>query len=163
MNGLKTLIGNWWSSISPREQKLVMIGSVLLLLGMVYWGLVQPMAERASNAAARIQSEKQLLSWVEDKADEIVSLRKAGGKSASSLPLNQAVSSTTKRFGIELVRVQARSEELQVWISPVEFNKFVDWVAFLQETHGVSVVFLDLDKGEQPGMIEVQRLQFKKG
>lgn len=162
MNKLLALLQGWWSSITPREQKLVVLGSMLLVVGTLYWGVVQPVVERAQSAQMRIQSEKQLLDWVENRADEIVALRKAGGKSVSAQPLNQAISSTAKRFGIELVRVQARGEEYQVWISPVAFNTFVDWIAFLQESHGVGVVFLDLDKAETQGVIEVQRLQFSK-
>ncbi len=163
MNKLIASLQGWWSSITPREQKLMTLGTILLVVGGLYWGIVQPVSERAQNAQMRIQSEKQLLAWVENRADDIIALRQAGGKSVSSLPLNQAISSTATRFDIELVRVQARGEEYQVWISPVAFNKFVDWIAFLQESHGVGVVFLDLDRSNTQGMVEVKRLQFSKG
>ncbi|WP_196369085.1 type II secretion system protein GspM, partial [Vibrio harveyi] len=68
----------WWSSISQREQRLVMGGSIIAVLGIIYWGLLQPMNQRAELAQSRIQSEKQLLTWVQDKADDITALRKSG-------------------------------------------------------------------------------------
>ena len=43
------------------------------------------------------------------------------------------------------------------------FNKFMAWLAFLQEDYGIGVVFLDLDKGEKEGLIEVNRLQLSRG
>ena len=111
----------------------------------------------------RIQSEKQLLSWVKDKADQIRQSQGQGGRAVSSLPINQAVSSSVGRFKVELIRVQPRGEQFQVWVAPMPFNQFLNWITFLQETHGIKVVFLDIDKGNQDGMIEVNRLQLGRG
>lgn len=153
----------WWLSISIREQRLVMVCSLLMVLGGLYWGIVQPVAERANTAQMRIQSEKQLLSWVKNKADEISQNQGQGGSAVSNMPINQAVSSSVSRFKVELIRVQPRGEQFQVWVSPMPFNQFMNWITFLQEAHGISVEFLDIDKADQDGMIEVRRLQLSRG
>lgn len=163
MNNLLASLQTWWQSISQREQRLMVACTMLVLVGGLYWGIVQPVANRADNAQMRIQSEKQLLTWVKDKADEIAVLKGHGGKSVSGLPINQAVSSSVKRFKVELIRVQPRGDEFQVWVAPMPFNQFMNWVTFLQETYGIGVVFLDLDKGDQEGMVEINRLQFGRG
>lgn len=163
MNNLIAPLQMWWQSISQREQRLVVAGSLLLIVGALYWGVIQPVSARAEAAQMRIQSEKQLLSWVKDKADEISQLKGQGGKSVSNLPINQAVSSSVGRFNIELVRVQPRGEEFQVWVAPMPFNQFMSWVTFLQDTYGIGVVFLDVDKGDKEGLIEINRLQFGRG
>ncbi|EEX95118.1 general secretion pathway protein M [Vibrio orientalis CIP 102891 = ATCC 33934] len=163
MNNLLASLQTWWQSISQREQRLMVACTMLVLVGGLYWGIVQPVANRADNALMRIQSEKQLLTWVKDKADEIAVLKGQGGKSVSGLPINQAVSSSVKRFKVELIRVQPRGDEFQVWVAPMPFNQFMNWVTFLQETYGIGVVFLDLDKGDQEGMVEINRLQFGRG
>lgn len=163
MKQLINTLQQWWLSISQREQRLVVVCGLLLLVGGLYWGIVQPVSERAAEAQVRIQSEKQLLSWVKDKADEISQLRGQGGQPVSSLPINQAVSSSVGRFNVELIRVQPRGEAFQVWVAPMPFNQFVNWLAFLQETHGIGVQFLDIDKAERDGMVEINRLQFGRG
>jgi general secretion pathway protein M len=43
------------------------------------------------------------------------------------------------------------------------FNQFVSWIAYLQDSYGIEVVFLDIDKGDQDGLIEVNRLQLSRG
>ena len=155
---------NWWMSISVREQRSVVACALVLVLGGLYWGIVQPVSDRVDNAQMRLQSEKQLLSWVKDQADEISQFRgQSGGKSVSSLPINQAISSSVGQFNVELIRVQPRGEEFQVWISPMPFNQFIRWLSFLQETHGIGVVFLDMDKAERDGMVEINRLQLSRG
>ncbi len=152
----------WWTSISQREQRLVVGCSILLVVGIIYWGLIQPLSQRAELAQSRIQSEKQLLAWVTNKANEVVELRGNGGISASQ-PLNQSVPASMRRFKIELIRVQPRGEMLQVWIKPLPFNQFVDWLTYLKEKQGVEVEFMDIDRSDSPGVIDVNRLQFKRG
>lgn len=163
MSALLISIQSWWRQISGREQRLVIVCAILLVFGGLYWGVIQPVLQRADAAQQSIQREKQLLTWVEDKADEIISLRAQTGQVVSRTPLNQAVSSSARRFNIELIRVQPRGEQLQVWISPLPFNRFAEWMAFLQDTQGITATFLDIDKGSQNGVIEIKRLQFTKG
>ncbi|MDN3608554.1 type II secretion system protein M [Vibrio ostreicida] len=163
---MKPLIASfqrWWLKASQREQRLLIACSVLLGMGLVYWGLVQPFSQRAEMATTRLQDEQKLLNWVKVKANNISDLRSQGGVTSSNLPINQAISSSASRFGAELVRVQPRGEELQVWIKPIPFNRFVGWMTFLKEKHGVSVTFMDIDKGDQAGTVEIKRLQFVKG
>lgn len=121
------------------------------------------MNQRTELAQSRIQSEKQLLTWVQDKADDITALRKSGGVSFSNQPLNQVVSSSARRYKVELIRVQPRNDSVQVWIKPLAFNQMVDWLRYLKEQQGIEVEFLDIDRTEQAGMIDVNRLQFKRG
>ncbi len=163
---MKNLIAQaqtWWSSISQREQRMMIGCAALVIVGLIYWGILQPISQRAELAQSRIQSEKQLLSWVQNKADDITALRKSGGVSYSNQPLNQVVSSSARRFKVELIRVQPRNESVQVWIKPLAFNQLVDWLRHLKEQQGIEVEFLDIDRTEQAGMIDVNRLQFKRG
>ncbi len=157
------LAKNWWSSITQREQRLVICGGILLLLGVLYWGIWQPVAQQAQQAELNAASEKQLLSWVKDQADTISQLRAQGGKSFSNQPLNQVISSSARRFDVELIRVQPRGDMMQVWVQPMPFNRLVDWIVYLRTEQGVNAMFVDLDKGDKEGMVDVKRLQFIKG
>lgn len=163
MNNLLTSLQAWWLSISQREQRLVVACGLVVVLGGVYWGIVQPITDRANSAQLHIQSEKQLLTWVQNKGDEISALKANGGVTVSSMPINQAVSSSVKKFNVELIRVQPRDDQFQVWISPMPFNQFVSWLAYLQDSYGIEVVFLDIDKGDQDGVVKVNRLQLGRG
>ncbi|ANS84115.1 Type II secretion system protein M [Vibrio scophthalmi] len=163
MNKLLASLQVWWLRITPREQRLVMVGGVALIIGILFWGIYQPMVQRAELAQNQLRTEKQLLSWVQNKADDIVALRGNGARALSPLPFNQAVSSSARRFNIELVRVQPRGEEMQVWVQPLPFNKLVSWLEYLQQNHGVEAQFLDIDKNERVGVVDVKRLQLSKG
>ncbi|OAN19218.1 general secretion pathway protein GspM [Photobacterium jeanii] len=155
----------WWKALSLREQRLMMGAGGALLLAILYWGLWQPLAQRADMAQQRINSERQLLSWVSNKANDIISLRgsSSAGAGISDKGLNQVVNETTTRFRIELIRMQPRSEAVQVWVKPVPFNTLVNWLAFLRDEHGIEAQFLDITKADQNGVVEVNRLQLGRG
>jgi general secretion pathway protein M len=155
----------WWQSISQREQRLMGGCAVFFTAFIIYWGGIVPLNERSDAAQARITTEKQLLDWVTNSANTITSLRGASGGSVnvSGQPLNQVVSSTTRRYRIELIRMQPRSDSLQVWVQPVPFNQLVSWLADLREQHGIDVEFLDITRTEVTGQVEVNQLQLKRG
>ncbi|MGF1698084.1 type II secretion system protein M [Vibrio kyushuensis] len=163
MDKLVTSFKLWWQSISLREQRLVLICSGLLIVGIGYWGILEPLNQRSIQANNRINSEKQLLNWVQSKADEIVQLRAKSGLATTTQPLNQVISSSANRFKVELIRIQPRDDMFQVWVQPLEFNQFLGWITYLKEQQGVDVEHLDIARTDQPGVVDVKRLQFKRG
>lgn len=154
----------WWQSISPRERVLVAGGSVALLVALIYWGGFKPLNDRAALAQNRINAERSLLTWVQKKADTIVTLR--GGASSTSQatirPMNQVIPSSTRQFKIDLIRMQPRGEEMQVWVKPLPFNSLVNWLAYLRDSQGIHAQFLDINKTDVEGMVEVNRLQLSR-
>lgn len=163
MKNLLNPVQIWWSTISQREQRLMLICGAVLLLGLIFWGVVQPLQQRSENARNRIQSEQQLLQWVKSTADDIVTLRRQGGVVRTNQPFNQVIASSTRDFNIELIRVQPRGEMMQVWVQPLPFSQLVSWINYLREKQGIDVEFMDLDRGAAPGLVEVKRLQLKRG
>jgi len=50
-----------------------------------------------------------------------------------------------------------------VWVQPLPFNQLVSWIEYMQTHHGIEVLFLDIDKSNRAGVVEVKRLQLRKG
>lgn len=163
MKELFAPVQTWWRSVTPREQRMVLAMGALTVLAIAYWGIWQPLHERAAAAKARVQTEKQLLNWVSDNANDIMTLRANGGAEISTQPLNQVITNSAREFNIELIRVQPRGDILQVWIQPLPFAQLVAWIAYLQERQGVSVDAMDIDRGKVNGVVDVKRLQLKRG
>lgn len=160
-----TPLSTWWNSISLRERRLVLACAGLLVLGFLYWGIFQPLSQRSEDAQLRLSSEKQLLSWVTHSADSIVELRSKTGTQSfdREQPLNQVIASTAQRFKVELIRMQPRDDMLQVWVQPLAFNNLINWIAELRDKYGLKVQFLDINRADKSGVVEVNRLQFSRG
>ncbi|WP_070968232.1 type II secretion system protein M [Vibrio sonorensis] len=163
MKALKEQFLSWWLGLTMRERNLLTAGGVVLLVSSLYWGIVAPLQERAQQAETQLQAEKRLLTWVSESAQRISSLRATSGAPVATKPLNQLIPESTRRFHIDLIRIQPRGEEFQVWVKATPFNQFVDWITYLEEQHGVQVVFMDLVRTERDGMVEVKRLQLSQG
>ncbi|PKF51404.1 type II secretion system protein M [Enterovibrio nigricans] len=155
----------YWQHLSRREQRLLTVAMVALVLASLYWGVISPLQARAELAKQQLANEKSLLTWVNSKGAEIEALRSVSGSGGqvSALPLNQSVTSSVKRFNLEILRLQPQREELQVWLKPMPFNSLLRWLDFLSKTHGVEVKFIDLGKTDTQGMVEVKRLQLGRG
>ncbi|WP_087023291.1 type II secretion system protein M [Thaumasiovibrio subtropicus] len=150
----------WWSSISEREQRLVLGMGLVLVVGILYWGIWQPVTERATSAENNVSSQRNQLTWVQEKANQIIANRGQGGASTfSDKGLSQVVNETARRYKVSVIRMQPRNEELQVWIQPLAYNDLLNWLAHLREVHGIDAQFLDINRGERNGLIEVNRLQ----
>ncbi|MDV7104155.1 type II secretion system protein M [Vibrio sp. TH_r3] len=154
---------SWWKSISQREQRMLVVCSLAIVLSTIYWGIIQPMSERAAAAQVRISTERQLLNWVSESADRIVALRGSNGIRLSSDPFNQVISKSAKTYKIELIRIQPRDDMLQVWLKPVAFDQFIHWLTYLRQQQGVQVEFMEISNSDSSGIIEVKRLQLKRG
>jgi general secretion pathway protein M len=133
------------------------------LVGSVYAGLIQPLQQQRAMAVSKLNAEQNLYNWVVSEANKIIGLRGHGGLVSSDKPLNQLITNSTRQFGIRLIRIQPISQTFQVWIEPLSFNQFIDWLTFLQEKYGIQVNVMDIERGKQEGMIEVKRLQLKRG
>ncbi|UJF19450.1 type II secretion system protein M [Vibrio sp. SS-MA-C1-2] len=153
----------WWLALSLREKRLVIIAAVALSIATLYWGVLQPLQQREQLAQSRVQSEKQLYSWTEQQVQKIINLggvKKGTVKSTGSF--NSIVTQSLGRYKLELVRLQPRGDKLDVWVKPAPFNQLLQWLDNLQQ-QGISVNFIDLDRSEVSGMVEVKRLQLGRG
>jgi general secretion pathway protein M len=51
---------------------------------------------------------------------------------------------------------------VQVWVQPLSFNKLMNWLLYLRQEQGIDVAFFDINETDNPGIVEVKRLQFKR-
>ncbi|KUI97056.1 type II secretion system protein GspM [Vibrio sp. MEBiC08052] len=154
----------WWKTLSSREQRLLLVTISFSVLALLYGGIVRPIQEQRVLAQNKLTAEKNLYAWVTDKADVLTQLRKRGnGPVSSDEPMNQAVAGSTGKFGVRLIRMQPKGEGLQIWVEPIAFNQFIDWLAFLRQQYGIQVMMMDIDRAEKNGMIDIKRLELVRG
>ena len=149
----------WWKSISEREQKLFVVSAVVVLLAIVYWGIYQPLKNQLAESQKQLQRAEQTLDWVQNKATVLV---KAGANKRKTavrqLSLTQIVNKSAKQHGITFSRIVNKKQQIEVWISDVEFNRFLNWLTRLNNDHGIEVINTDFTKIDKVGRIKINRL-----
>lgn len=152
-----------WLGLTRRERGLVVLGSSVLIITLLVWGIFMPLQQRITVAQSRLQAEQQLLEWTQKKADRIASLRANGGASVrTKQALIPTLSSSAQRYQVNLLRMQPNGERVQVWLEPLAFDQLLRWTEHLQDEFGIHVEQLDMVRTEQEGVVEVKRLQLAR-
>jgi len=153
MEQLKT----WWEGISPREQLLTMISAVVIAIAILYWGIWSPLTDQLNNSKAQLMRVEKTLAWTQEKAT--VLLQADTGKApVRGRNLTQVLNSSARQDNITFSRIVNKKDQIEVWITEVEFNAFVKWLANLSNQHGIAVLNADLAKTDRAGYIKVNRL-----
>ena len=149
----------WWASLSDREQQLSLLSGAFLLLALLYWGAWKPLADRLQESEKQLSRAEQTLTWVENKASLLV---KAGvGKQKNNtqqLTLIQIVNSSAGQYGINFSRIVNKNEQIEVWITEVEFDLLLRWLTALNNQYFVSVLTTDISRVDPQGHVKVNRL-----
>jgi general secretion pathway protein M len=148
--------------LSSREQRLVIISAVLVLVAIFYWGIWSPLSMSLERNQTAVNNQTELLEWVQKNANRAVQLRNGGdnkAKFSGSLP--QVVNQSANRMKIAISRMQPQDEELQVWIDQAPFNDVLSWLQSLEKT-GVNILDIDIAESDLPGQVKIRRLKLGK-
>lgn len=153
---MKSHIWRWWYGLAAREQRLLLLAGPLLLLGVFYWGLWQPLHQaKQHNEIALQQLERQRVSFLQ----AIPTLQQAAaGPERSGGSLAQIVSNSARSFNIRVSRMQPQNEQLQLVLEDLAFEQLLPWLHQLQYQNGVRLVNLDVAVTDRPGVVRVRRM-----
>ncbi|MFT6925374.1 MAG: general secretion pathway protein M [Psychromonas sp.] len=150
---------SWWESISEKEQQLSLVAAFLLLIAIIYWGIWQPLSTGLEHSQNQLQRSQQILFSTKQRATLLVSAG-VGQQSAVSQNQNvtQIVNISARQKGIIFSRIINRNEQVEVQISDVEFDLFINWLSELSAQYSMSVINADISPAGTEGYIKVNRL-----
>jgi len=153
MDQLKT----WWENISPREQLLTMISAVVMLIAILYWGIWTPLTDQLNSSKAQLIRAEKTLTWTQEKATILLQADTVKPP-LTGRNLTQILNRSARQDNITFSRIVNKKDQIEVWITEVEFDLFVQWLANLSNQHGIKVLNADVAKTERAGYIKVNRL-----
>ncbi|MFQ3196361.1 MAG: general secretion pathway protein M [Paraglaciecola sp.] len=151
-----------YSQLTEREQRLVLLSMVVMVIGLFYWLVWAPMNHSIATNHKAVEQQQQLLNWVQKNAVRAIQLRSAKGVATNfkgSLP--QAVNQTAAQLDIAISRMQPQGEELQVWVDQAPFNDVLSWLQSLEQM-GIIILDLDIAEADVVGHIKIRRLKLGK-
>lgn len=152
----------WWQQLNTREQRLVLLLSVFVVIFVIYAYVWQPLNDNIEKSKKSIKRKQDLLTWVQENTTRYQQAQQNGSTNTRE-SLSSIVNRTSKMNNINIDRMQPQGDDLQVWIDEISFNQLLSWLATLSQSHGLKVKSIDLNKAEQQGVVEVRRLQLGKG
>ena len=152
---MKQQVLNWWAGLQTREQRLVTGAAIVLLIGIFYWLVWQPLHQGQTMAQQKVQAAQRQLAQLQQLVPQLQSATPAVSRSGS---LAQVISNSARSGSISVSRMQPQNEQLTLVLDDVSFERLLAWLHALQYQHGVKLVSLDVASAEKPGIVRVRRM-----
>lgn len=156
-----------FEALQPREQLIVAVGGVVVLLAVIYLGLWQPFVLARTHRAEELESARTLASRIEQIGALAQVVHPAGGAPVvgPEVSLLSAVDQASKDgiLGKPLSRINPDGEnQVRVWIDDVPFDAVLRWMDDLQTRYAVRIDNVAIERRPAPGVVSV-RLSLKRG
>lgn len=155
-------INQWLSSKNPQERIALIAGvttPVLLLTYLLFW---LPFAQEIDKQSHQLKDRQENLAWMQKAASEVMQLR---GDGSTTTPTNSnealftLIDRTAKKYrlrqAIKRLKPQG-SDRVQIWIEQASFDGIIKWLGILQARHTVSIISLNIDRQEKPGLVNAR-------
>ena len=154
----------WFDGLEPRERQLLIAGASLLLIMLLYLLVWEPLVNKTQALQQSNQSNQELISWMEQSAEEVAQLQakiNASGPSgkAKGQSLLGTIDRTAKqgKLGKAVKRVQPDGKtKARVWLENASFNDMVKWLEGLQRKQGIRIVTTVIEKQDEAGLVNAR-------
>ena len=153
---------DWWMSLRPREQLILIVGSGALLIALIFLMVIEPFLEQSAMLSKRIEAKHQDLTWMQQakKEIEILGGTSNGGKPGrSKQSLLSVIDNSARRNRIRkpIQRMEPEgSNGVKLWIENAEFDSLIVWLGQLNEKHGVNVTRATISRRDSPGLVDTR-------
>ncbi len=161
MKALVQQVLSYWMQLRPREQALLGVAGLVLLLAVLFMLVWEPVMQEHRRLQQGLVQQQELLAWMQQSAAEVRRLQAGAGQSRQARArggqsLLALIDSTAKRarLGAALKRVEPDgSGRVRVWLEQAAFDDLVRWLGQLQQRYGVRVDSIAVDRDEKPGRV----------
>jgi general secretion pathway protein M len=150
-----------YNKLAPRERVIVLVGSVVVLLTVLYLGVIEPVITAHTNRIAALASSRATAAQLEAASAAVAG---AGPKSGTAqagrgMSLLAAIDQSTRAGTLGKAPASMQPEgdhEVKVRFEDVPFDSLVRWMAELQTKYGVSVQALDIEAQSGAGLVNAR-------
>ena len=145
----------WNDQLGERDRLMLRILAVFLGGALAFMLLVSPALRFADRAQGRLQEERELLGWLQSNASAVRA--PSGGATERSGSVLSVVTDTAHENNVQVRRFEPDGDTgVRVWIDAAQFNALIKWVYTLEETHGIHVAEMNIERGTAAGMVSAR-------
>lgn len=151
----------WFDKLEKREKYIVTTGAILLTFAIFFAAIWQPVFSSLETERQRYQSQRQLLTWMQETALEINRLKSTGANSAdrfknqslSSLVALSATSSGVRSF---IKKQESDRDNVKVQLEQADFDRLVAWINDMQKKYAIQASKIRVEAEDKPGAVRAQ-------
>ncbi|QSP93951.1 type II secretion system protein M [Marinobacter salinisoli] len=153
-----------YDQMPRRDQQALMVLSIAIVLGVLYFLVWQPASDFHDRAVANHENSADLLAWM--KANE-ATIKRLGGSDgeqgegavavADGRALMALVTGSAREAGLSLQRFEPSGQNsIRVWLEDAPFAEVAAWLERLNTGHAVIVDQAAMDRSDEPGRVSVR-------
>jgi len=150
----------YFTSLNPREQKMVLAAALFVLLFLPYQFIYTPFQNSLTKMEKSAIKAKKNIVWMKNSSREIRGLRGTNNPTRKSRQsLLSLIETTTKQSKLNknLSKVQpAGSTLVKVQLNEVSFDNLMLWLDKLVMIHGLSIQYFKIEKQKDNGIVNVR-------
>jgi general secretion pathway protein M len=134
-------ITNWFASLTPRDQRILRIGAVVVALILLVW-IFLPLQRSVSEARAHLAAQQADLDWMRQVAPTLAAAGPGPVAAATKESLVVLIDRSARESGLAQAltgSIPAGEGSMRVQLENADFNLLSGWIARLSSQHGVRV------------------------
>lgn len=150
-------MSTWWAALAERDQRILRIGGALLVLLLGYTLLWEPARAQREQWRQRAVAADQSLAWMRAAAPHVQTQPAAVVNDGRSLLARVDLGAREAGLGGVLLRVEPISPtQVRVFFEAAPFDRLMEWLQPLSETHGLRVDELSLQRADGVGLVNLR-------
>ena len=143
-----------FQQLPQKDQRALMVLSGFIII-VLFWFLVwKPLEDWADREHAELTLERETQEFLAanyERTRGVIKSQTSGPKKDAAI----AISSSGKRAGLELTRVQPARQGVSVWLDVAPYQKLLSWLVQLHNREGLEVRQIRVERTDQAGMVKV--------
>lgn len=149
----------YWQQLQLREQRLIIIAAILLLIMALYSTIIAPLTEAYEATQIKVRQQRVLLMDIQQAAKELKPLRagnrRKGGENQSLL---SRVDTSARRSKLQesMKRIEPDGKtRVRIWMEKVPFDQVMSWLQSLSQ-QGIRVETLESERLDAEGRVNIR-------
>jgi general secretion pathway protein M len=153
----------WFDSLETRERMMVVAGSALLVLFLLYVLVWSPVHSGYDALRNTVEEQRTTAIWMQESAQTLATLKRSSGRGPEEglggKSLLSVADSTARAHGLgpALKRVEPEgSDSVRVWLDGASFDVLVKWLGALSTLHGVGAESATVERSAATGRVNAR-------
>lgn len=160
MAAMKDRVTRFWHGLNARERRTVSLGSAVLLAGLGYAFLWQPLAQdrvrlRAALPGLRVQAAQFQFAREEAQRLKAVAVTNPSAQTGLQQVLVESAAAAGLSKAVERIVLESPDRATLI-LNSANFEKWVEWQAQLQAVHHIRLESCVIETTGQAGLVKVQ-------
>ena len=151
---------DWYQHQSARDQLVVRLVLVLLLLALVFSVLFAPLMRQHESLSTELRKQQAFYQLMVDNAPAFAG--RAAASASDGKTLLASVGNQARASQVRMTRYEQDGDSLRVWLDNVKFDDTILWIETLSQRHSVRVSQINIDQTDNSGIVNV-RVTFFQG